>query len=194
MQKVRVNKIARSDFAKRALKRATKWYARERNIPGGLSSYQIEKKVKQEYSGVGPHATTICRYVNTILQGFSPLKIGVRGDVPSSSFQLLCLAFESYVWIMQINSKEGEITFKTSRQKSMQCFVTIIARRYCNVFFWLQHGTWMHRLCTLLKIIEFVGPPTQIFQVGLITFSKPFFSQCNLVDMVCRMNIHQDGF
>jgi hypothetical protein len=25
-------------------------------------------------------------------------------------------------------------------------------------------------------------------------FSKPFFSQCNLVDMVCRMNIHQDGF
>jgi hypothetical protein len=24
--------------------------------------------------------------------------------------------------------------------------------------------------------------------------SKPFFSQCNLVDMVCHMNIHQDGF
>ena len=38
MQKVRVNKLAMSDFAKRALKRATKWYARERNIPGGLSS------------------------------------------------------------------------------------------------------------------------------------------------------------
>ena len=35
MQKVRVNKLAVSDFAKRALKRATKWYARERNIPGG---------------------------------------------------------------------------------------------------------------------------------------------------------------
>jgi hypothetical protein len=112
MQKVRVNKIARSDFAKRALKRATKWYARERNIPGGLSSYQIEKKVKQEYSGVGLHATTICRYVNANLQGFSPLKIGVRGDIPSSSFQSLCLAFESSVWIMQLNSKEGEITFE----------------------------------------------------------------------------------
>ncbi len=25
-------------------------------------------------------------------------------------------------------------------------------------------------------------------------FSEPFFSQCNLVDMVCRMYIHQDGF
>jgi hypothetical protein len=112
MQKVRVNKLATSDFAKCALKRATKWYARERNIPGGLSSYQIKKKVKQEYSGVGPHATTIRRYVNANLQGFSPLKIGVRGDIPSSSFQSLCLAFESYVRIMPINSKEGVITFK----------------------------------------------------------------------------------
>ena len=45
-----MNKLAMSDFAKRALKRATKWYARERNIPGGLSSYQIEKKVMLEYS------------------------------------------------------------------------------------------------------------------------------------------------
>ena len=82
MQKVRVNKLAMSDFAKRALKRATKWYARERNIPGGLSSYQIEKKVKLEYSGVGPNASTIRRYVNANLQGMSPLKIVVKGDIP----------------------------------------------------------------------------------------------------------------
>mgnify|MGYP006174168377 FL=1 len=82
MQKVRVNKLAMSDFAKRALKRATKWYARERNIPGGLSSYQIEKKVKLEYSGVGPNASTIRRYVNANLQGMTPLKIGVKGDIP----------------------------------------------------------------------------------------------------------------
>ena len=140
MQKVRVNKLATSDFAKRALKRTTKWYARERNIPGGLSSYQIEKKVKQEYSGVGPHATTIRRYVNANLQGFSPLKIGVRGDIPSSSFQSLCLAFESYVRIMQINSKEGEITFKklsakinavlrhNYRQKMLQRVLSATAR------------------------------------------------------------------
>ena len=59
MQKVHVNKLAVFDFAKRALKRAMKWYARERNIPGGLSSYQIEKKVKLEYGGVGPNASTI---------------------------------------------------------------------------------------------------------------------------------------
>jgi hypothetical protein len=82
MQKVRVNKLVMSDFAKRALKRATKWYAREQNIPGGLSSYQIKKKVKLEYSGVGPNASTIRRYVNVNLQGMSPLKIVVKGDIP----------------------------------------------------------------------------------------------------------------
>ena len=110
MQKVRVNKLAMSDFEKRALKRATRWYAREKNIPGGLSSYQIEKKVKQEYGGVGPHAATICRYVNANLQGMSPLKIGVKGDIPPCVFKTLCVTFESYVRIMQINSKEGELT------------------------------------------------------------------------------------
>ncbi len=54
MQKVQVNKLAMGDFEKCALKRATKWYAWERNCSGGLSSYQIKKKVKQEYGGVGP--------------------------------------------------------------------------------------------------------------------------------------------
>ena len=112
MQKVRVNKLAMSDFEKRALKRATRWYAREKNIPGGLSSYQIEKKVKQEYGGIGPHAATIRRYVNANLQGMSPLKIGVKGDIPPCVFKTLCVAFESYVRIMQINSKEGELTYK----------------------------------------------------------------------------------
>ena len=42
----------------------------------------------------------------------SPLKIGVKGDIPLCAFKSLCVAFESYVQIMQINSKEGELTFK----------------------------------------------------------------------------------
>jgi len=44
MQKVWMNKLAMSDHSKHALKRATKWYAREQKITSGLSSYQIEKK------------------------------------------------------------------------------------------------------------------------------------------------------
>jgi hypothetical protein len=46
MQKFRINKLAASDHAKRALKRATKWYTQEKNKPGGLSLLPIEAKVK----------------------------------------------------------------------------------------------------------------------------------------------------
>jgi hypothetical protein len=42
----------------------------------------------------------------------SLLKVGVKGDVPPCSFKPLCMAFKSYVWIQQLNSREGEITFK----------------------------------------------------------------------------------
>ena len=75
-------------------------------------SYQIEKKVKREFGGVGPSAITICRYVNANLQGMSPLKVGVKGDIPPCAFKSLCVVFESFVRIMQINSKSREITYK----------------------------------------------------------------------------------
>ena len=112
MQKVQMNKLAMSDHSKCALKRATKWYAREQKNTGGLSSYQIEKKVKREFGSVRPCAMTICCYVNSNIQGMSPLKIGVKGDVPPCAFKLLCAAFKIFVRIMQINSKSGKITYK----------------------------------------------------------------------------------
>ena len=112
MQKFWINKLASLDHAKRAFKRATRWYAQEKDKPGGLSSRQIEAKVKREYDGVGPHAATIRRYVNANLAGMSPLKIGVKGDLPPCVFKSLCVAFESFVRIQQINSRQGEITYK----------------------------------------------------------------------------------
>jgi hypothetical protein len=112
MQKFRINKLASSDHAKRAFKRATRWYIQEKDKPGGLSSRQIEAKVKREYDGVGPHAATIRRYVNTNIAGMSLLKIGVKGDLPPCVFKSLCVAFESFVHIQQINSCQGGITYK----------------------------------------------------------------------------------
>ncbi len=99
------------------MKRPTKWYAREKNKPGGLSSYQIAEKVKKEYDSFRPHPATIHCYVNANLVSMSPLKVGVKGDVPLCFFKLLCMAFESYVWIQQFDLCEGDITFKklTSR-------------------------------------------------------------------------------
>ncbi len=44
MQKFRINRLAESDHAKRALKRATRLYAQEKDKPGGLSLREIEKK------------------------------------------------------------------------------------------------------------------------------------------------------
>jgi hypothetical protein len=78
----------------------------------GLSSLQIEAKVKKEFDGVGPSNETIRRYVSANLAGMSPLKIGVKGDVPACAFKSLCIAFESFIRIQQINSRQGEITYK----------------------------------------------------------------------------------
>jgi hypothetical protein len=86
----------------------------KKNNPGGsgLSLYQIAKKVKREYDGVGLHPATIWKYVNANISGVSPLKPGVKGDVPDCTFKSLCIAFESYIHIQQINSRQGELTYK----------------------------------------------------------------------------------
>ena len=94
-------KLAQSDFSKHALKRATKWHARE-----------VKKRVRREYDGIKLHPAMIRCYVNANLAGMLPLKVGVMGDVPAASFKVLCTAFESYIRICQINSQEGKITFK----------------------------------------------------------------------------------
>ncbi len=112
MQKFRINKLAGPDHAKHALKRATTWYAQEKDKPSGLLSYQIEKKVKKEYDGVGLHAATIWRYINANIAGMSPLKIGVKGNVPTFVFKSFCIAFKSFICIQQTNSHQGKITYK----------------------------------------------------------------------------------
>jgi hypothetical protein len=125
MQKFWINKLALSDHAKRAFKRATRWYIQEKDNPGGLSSRQIEAKVKREYDGVGLHAATIWRYVNANIAGMSPLMIGVKGDLPPCVFKSLCVSFKSFVHIQQINSCQGE----TSQQGLILCCGMIIGRR-----------------------------------------------------------------
>jgi hypothetical protein len=86
MQKFQINKLAALDHAKSAFKRATRWYAQEKDKTGGLLLLQIEKKAKKEYDGVGPCHTTIRRYVIANIAGMSPLKHGVKGDVPPCAF------------------------------------------------------------------------------------------------------------
>jgi len=53
-----------------------------RSFKDGLSSYEVAKRVKVEFGGVGPSARTIQRYANGGLAGLSPLKPGVKSDIP----------------------------------------------------------------------------------------------------------------
>jgi hypothetical protein len=132
-----INKLTTLDHAKRALKRATKWYAEEKKRPEGLSSVQIAEKVKKQYDGVGPHPATICRYVNANLVGMSPLKPGVKGDIPVSVFKSLCIAVMSFVRIEQINSRQGNITNNENQHHTV-----------------LRHDYWMKMLQRVLLADE----------------------------------------
>ena len=109
MQKFWINKLTASDHAKGALKRETTWYAKEKNKTGGLPLLQIEVKVKKEFDGIEPHAATIWRYVNTNIAGMSLWTIRVKGDVPTCAFKSICITFESFVCIQQINSRQGSL-------------------------------------------------------------------------------------
>jgi hypothetical protein len=167
IQKVQINKLSKWDFAKCAVKRAKKWYAREKNKPGGLSGYQIAEKVKKEYDGVGPHPATIRCYVNANLVGMSLLKVGMKGDMPPCSFKSLCMAFESYVQIQQLNLSEGEITFKKLALRINAVLHHDYWQKMLKRVLLAKAKNLMHRQCILLKIVVFGGLLTQILQVGL---------------------------
>lgn len=82
MQKWRLNKFDATGHAKRAFKRATSWYSKELEKSDGLSSYQISKKVKMEFDGAGPSATTLRRYAKLGLAGESPqIALITRGSM-----------------------------------------------------------------------------------------------------------------
>jgi hypothetical protein len=76
MQNNCVNKLTTSDFMTRAFKRATNWYSGEMKITNGKSSYEIARLVRIDYDGIR-------WYINANLSGMSPLKLGVKGDVPA---------------------------------------------------------------------------------------------------------------
>jgi hypothetical protein len=110
MQKWRVNKFDATQHKKRAFKRATSWYAQELEKSKGLSSYQVSKRVKIEFDGVGPSAQTLQRYAKWGIAGQSPQKPGVKSDIPKWAYNSLTVAFESYVRINQLNRRDDVLT------------------------------------------------------------------------------------
>ncbi len=89
------------------------FYASELKKPKGErhSADAISKIVKKEYNGHGPWGRSIQRYVNDNNNiGNSPIKMGSRGNIPKWTYSALCNAFDSYVRIMQVNSRDHENT------------------------------------------------------------------------------------
>ena len=96
----------------------------------------------------------------------SPLKLGVKGDVPAREFKSLCVAFKSYIRIGQINSKDGGDYLQKAgnthqyvlkhdyRQKMLQCVLSATAKRldastrrvrwttFTNISSWFDNWEW----------------------------------------------------
>jgi hypothetical protein len=101
------NKRAMKKFSDTALKAATALYHDEQTKKeNGMSAKQVERMIKARFSGEGPCARSITRYVNEYkLVGTSPLKNGRPGEIPPHAFDSLCVGLESYISICQNNKK-----------------------------------------------------------------------------------------
>ena len=98
-QQRRLNSKKVNDNEKRAHKKATLIYDRERKKKGGMGAPAVVKAVNQEM-GANLSARTIRRYVQEGKAGESPMKRGTSDDGFShETFKLLLNAFESYVHV-----------------------------------------------------------------------------------------------
>jgi len=106
------------EHTKKAHKRVTLLYAAEvqkkKEGKPSIGAAAVEKKVKAEY-GHGPSKKTILREVREGRAGFSPKRKGPSGSTSPFVFNTLCIAFESYVNIKQLNGRGSEITKKNSQ-------------------------------------------------------------------------------
>ena len=70
------------------------------NCVNRMSADEVEAAIKKRFSGTGPSAQSITRYVNEYkLVGVSP----VRRGSPPAAFESLCVGVESYISINQLN-------------------------------------------------------------------------------------------
>jgi len=124
--KTSTNKQKIDKWKSAALKAATLMYHNELQKENGMSAEQVEQVIRKRYSGTGPSARTIIRYVVEYkLVNMSPVKRGSPGNIPPSVFESLCVAVESYISINQINKLCGNKLAK----KELAAVVNTVAGR-----------------------------------------------------------------
>ena len=86
-----------------AFKHATVIYAREKaKGKGGMSAAEVAESVSKQYK-VSLSRRSIQQKVKEGNVGTSPLRRGPKGNIPEQDFKNLCVAFESFVRINQLN-------------------------------------------------------------------------------------------
>ena len=76
-----------------------------------MSSEAITRQIQKDYSGHGPSAREIRRYVNDYgLVGLSPIGTGTKETIARWVFNTLCSGLETYTQIKKINGRDGDLT------------------------------------------------------------------------------------
>ena len=116
--KVVGNKKKTEQWKSKALKAATLMYHTEQqkkeavdgaeNCVNRMSADEVGAAIKKRFSGTGPSARSITRYLNEYkLVGVSPVRRGSPGDIPPAAFESLCVGVVSYISINQLNRNCG---------------------------------------------------------------------------------------
>jgi hypothetical protein len=87
-----------------AFKRATIMYSRQREKPDGMSAREVVNLIERD-SGIKLSERSIQQKVRDGNIGTSPLRRGPKGFIPDRHYQNLCIAYESFVSINQLNGK-----------------------------------------------------------------------------------------
>ena len=85
-----------------AFKRATTMYNRERQKDDGLSARAVVECIEKD-TGVKISIRTIQKKIKAGDVGTSPLRRGPKGNIPDHLYRNLCIAYESFAIINQIN-------------------------------------------------------------------------------------------
>ena len=110
-------------------KEATTRFAEEKSKANGMSAQKVVDEVNKKY-GTTLSRKTISDYVKNDMIGTSPVKKGSTHIIPNDVFQLLLIAYESYIRINQLNST----TFTCGRKSLTTIVNTITNNLYCSHF------------------------------------------------------------
>ncbi len=110
-QSMRTARLHEKKKYNHAFKRATIVYAREKQKKGGFLARGVTELVKNKYN-VDVCPQTVQVYVKKGNIGMSPQRHGPKSKIDDCHYKNLCLAFESFVAIQNINDNPRKRTYK----------------------------------------------------------------------------------